>query len=216
MHGFPRLYFLTNPTSFQAISPPPWTLSLSHHAYHCPSCIPFVCPIPVLNLSDVVPDFLPTLFFFSLCFQLIFLTSSLPFFLLLCPHCYSSLWLLAAPVIFFSNNRAETKSAALHPNIIPRLSPFNSSLRWQTSPFVYSRTARTVPPPELIPVSFASSQISQEMLGSASGTVSVWIDARSCRHTLSCNNPGHLVLSWGEMCLLQLEWSFRWSWETVH
>lgn len=215
IHWFPSLSFHTNPTGSQAISPPSWTLSLSYHAYNYISCIPFICPIPVLNLADVVPDFLP-LFFFTLCFQLIFLTSSLPFLLPLCPHHCSSLWLWAAAIISFSINRAETRSAALHPDIISRMSPFSPRLRWQTLPFVYSPTARAVPPPELIPVSFASNEISQEVLGSASGAVSVWIDACSSRHTPCCNNHRHLVLSWGEMCLLQLELSFRWSWETMH
>lgn len=105
------------------------------------SCIPFICPIPVLNLTDVVPDFLPTLFFFTLCFQLIFPTSSLPFLLLLCPHHCSSLWLWAAPAILFNINRAETRSAALQPAITYRTSPFSSSLRWQTLPFVYSHNS---------------------------------------------------------------------------
>ena len=126
---------------------------------------------------------------------------SLPLLLLL------AVWLLSVPVIFFIINRVETKSAIPHTTIISRISPFNSSLRWQTLPFVYSPIAVTMLSSELIWMSFASSKISQQMRGSASVTVSIRIDAYSPRRTLCCNNHGHFVLSWGEMCLLQ--WSER-------
>lgn len=159
-----------------------------------------------VNLLYVVPDFLLCLHCFIFSFFSWLFPADIPN---LFPCCYSSsltaasVWLLSVPVIFFIINRVETKSAILHNAIISRISPFNSSLRWQTLPFVYSTIAMTMPSSELIWMSFASSKISQEMLRSASVTASIQIDAYSSRCTLCCNNHGHFVLSWGEMCLLQ-------------
>lgn len=177
----------------------------------CISYIPFICLIPVLNLTDVVPDFLPNLFFFTLCFQLIFPTSSFP-------SCYFSA-LTTAPHFGYEQHLlfylvlTEQKPDLLFSNL---LSGYLLLAPVLGDKYCLLFTATTVPPPEPIPMSFASDEISQEVLGSASGAVSVWIDACSSRHTPCSNNHGHLTLSWGEMCLLQLELSFRWSWETMH
>lgn len=66
--------------------------------------------------------------------QLILLTSSLPLLLFVCTYCCSS-QVGYHQYLLFSLLLIETKSAILHNTAISRISAFNSSLRWQTSPF---------------------------------------------------------------------------------
>lgn len=122
-----------------------------------------------------------------------------PLFLLLCPHHCSSLWIWAAPVIFFSITEQKPDLLLSTPTPSPEyllLAPVLGDKHCLLF---------TAPQPEQCFSRMNSSGFCFQRdfpggAGSASGAVSVWIDARSSRHTPCCNNHGHLVLSWGEMC----------------